>query len=166
MVMTERRLGILAGCIFVIVGAVAFMVALTIPRRMPVGIDSGVLPEIFSAALFACGVLLAAPPRSPPTGTRTPTCPTHPSRTFPPQSPRGLALFLNIVLIVGYVVSLPYLGFIISSAIFFFLQLVLLDGLSARGLVRSAVFAVVATAVIWLLFDKGFGLLLPAGILG
>lgn len=166
MIMTERRLGILAGCIFIVVGALAFMVARTIPRRMPVGIDSGVLPEIICAGLFICGVLLAAFCFFGPNSDPDEDVPNAPISNRPAPNPRALALFFNITLIVGYVVSLPYLGFILSSAIFFFFQLGLLDGWSMKGMIRRAAFAVIATGLIWLLFEKGFGMILPAGLLG
>ena len=159
--MTERGLGILAGCMFALLGAAAFVIALSIPARMPVGIDSGVLPEIFAAGLVACGLLLAstsalAPGRA--AGTRPADEKAEGSGTVP--------LVVNVVLIVGYVACLGYLGFILSSAIFLFLQISLLDDRSLPHLARHAAFAVLATILIWALFAKGFGLLLPSGMLG
>jgi len=165
--MTERGNGIVAGCVFIALGAFAYAIALTIPRRMPVGIDSGVLPEIFAAGLFVCGVLLAAfslfAPLAVPKDGETPVADDAP----PSAEPRRFALLLNIVLIIGYVATLRDLGFVVSSAIFFFLQISLLDHRGgAKGYAFRAAFAVVGTGLIWVLFEKGFGLILPSGILG
>ena len=156
--MSERAQGIVAGCVFVLAGALALAVARTIPTRMPVGIDSGVMPEIFAAGLLGCGALLAA------LSVLTP----GPSRggEGPRNQGRAVVLGLNIALVVVYVGCLRYLGFILSSALHLFLQIALLDDRRPTSLLRHAGFAVITTALIWALLERGFGLILPSGTFG
>ena len=82
------------------------------------------------------------------------------------DSSRLPLLILNMVLIAGYAALVPYLGFLIATSIFVFLQLTLLSDPGRRNHLYQAGFAVVATGLIWTIFSKGFGLILPSGLLG
>lgn len=74
--------------------------------------------------------------------------------------------WVSVILIMAYVFSLGKLGFIISSTVYLFLQMIVLSKAEKRKYMSLGLVAVIAPVVIYLIFTKVFGLMLPAGILG
>ncbi|MGI5987925.1 MAG: tripartite tricarboxylate transporter TctB family protein [Dysosmobacter sp.] len=66
-----------------------------------------------------------------------------------------------------YVVLLDPVGFILSTILYLFLQMVILSSkITKKNLVVFALISVVTSVAIYFLFTKAFYLMLPAGILG
>lgn len=75
-----------------------------------------------------------------------------------------LTVVLTLVLIAGYIAALRPLGFPIATALYLFLQFLVLTPRGGRMPVPLyAGLAVVASALIFATFRYGFDLLLPAG---
>lgn len=74
----------------------------------------------------------------------------------------------TLALMIVYAVILKPLGFLISTALFVFLQSLVLESESdtKKNRLVSIIFAVVFSIVIYLIFVRVFSLVLPAGILG
>lgn len=71
---------------------------------------------------------------------------------------------ITLALIAGYVALLGSLGFPVATAVYLFVQFIVLTPRSIRpALPAYALIAAVAAAVIFVTFRYGFGLLLPAG---
>jgi hypothetical protein len=74
---------------------------------------------------------------------------------------------LSIVIIFFYILILKRLGFILSSSLFLFFQIWLIQGkVKKRKLITFAIVSICLASCIYLLFVKGFSLILPVGILG
>lgn len=75
-----------------------------------------------------------------------------------------LTVLLTLVLIAGFIAALRPLGFPIATALYLFLQFLVLTPRGGRPpVVLYAGLAVVASALIFATFRYGFDLLLPAG---
>ncbi|WP_316863294.1 tripartite tricarboxylate transporter TctB family protein [uncultured Cohaesibacter sp.] len=171
---------IATGLLFLVLGVASYLYALTIPRRMPVGIDSGFLPELVSLAIILVSLLYigsaillyrketsrrtAARAATPQGGTEGKS--QELSSSASEDNPKRLFIFAaNFVLLVAYVGVLPLLGFILSTIPYLMMQIQLLGGeKKLKSLVFNAVFSVVTSVLIWMIFVKGFGLVLPSGL--
>jgi len=77
-----------------------------------------------------------------------------------------IRLVLEFLLLFGYLFCLKPIGFIISTMAFIFLQSILITPKENRKILLLLIVAGVCTVITYLIFVKGFKLLLPAGILG
>ena len=75
-------------------------------------------------------------------------------------------VFLMIVVVFLYVLALKPIGFLISTFVVMFLQMLLLAPKEEIRVVKFLILSVVFTIVIYILFRYGLKLILPAGILG
>jgi len=82
------------------------------------------------------------------------------------EEPHWKGILSTFVLMIAYMVLIPYVGFMITTAVYLFLQMNILTARESRKLGMFAVIAVVASVVIYFTFVKAFNLMLPAGILG
>ena len=82
------------------------------------------------------------------------------------QSGKGdlMAVLLTLVVIIGYVLIMPTLGFILSTVLYLFLQMLVLAPAEKRNYVLFAIVAVVFTAIVFVAFRVGLQQLLPRGI--
>lgn len=76
-----------------------------------------------------------------------------------------IAVVLTFVVIIGYSLILPMLGFCLSTVIYLFLQMMILAPSDKRNVVLFAIVAVVFTAFVFVAFRIGLQQLLPRGII-
>ncbi|GHV34886.1 hypothetical protein FACS1894187_06430 [Synergistales bacterium] len=72
---------------------------------------------------------------------------------------------LTILALIAYVFLFDGLGFLLSTALYLFVQITILSDAKNRRLPLFCVISVVTPTIIYFLFVKGFDLILPAGIL-
>lgn len=72
---------------------------------------------------------------------------------------------LTILALVAYVFLFEKLGFLIATALYLFSQITILGDETNRKLPLFGIVSVVTPIIVYLLFVKGLGLILPAGIL-
>ena len=70
-------------------------------------------------------------------------------------------LFWGIVVMAAYALSLDYIGFIVGSFVFCMIYSFLLG---QKNPAKLAIFAFIVTAVLFLLFFRGMGIMLPRGM--
>lgn len=71
----------------------------------------------------------------------------------------------TLVLVFAYFLVLNKLGFIISTAIYLFLQIQILSKYDEHDIKTKLIISIVVPVVVFFLFTKGFQLMLPKGIL-
>ena len=76
-----------------------------------------------------------------------------------------MAVVFTFAVIIGYILIMPVLGFILSTIIYLFLQMLILAPAEKRNYVLFAIVAVVFTAVVFVAFRVGLQQLLPRGII-
>lgn len=74
-----------------------------------------------------------------------------------------MAVVLTFAVIIGYIIIMPILGFCLSTAIYLFLQMIILAPANKRNYLLFAIVAVVFTAIVFVSFRVGLQQLLPRG---
>jgi hypothetical protein len=77
-----------------------------------------------------------------------------------------LSVLATIGLLFLYVGLLPYIGFLIATAVYLFLQMYLLAEKTERKIPMFVGISIVSSVFIYFIFKSVFYLMLPAGILG
>ena len=76
-----------------------------------------------------------------------------------------MAVVFTFAVIIGYILVMPILGFILSTVIYLFLQMLILAPAEKRNYLLFAIVAVVFTALVFVAFRIGLQQLLPRGII-
>lgn len=76
------------------------------------------------------------------------------------------SVLLSVALMAGYLILMPYLGFLIMTSIYLFLQMIVLSGKTNRRLVVFIIVSIVSSAITYYIFRSIFYVMLPPGILG
>ncbi len=72
-----------------------------------------------------------------------------------------------MLLLVGYVAAISFLGYIISSVIYIYFQILILNRRKPMHHLRYVIIAVISSATSYFLFVRIFGgVMIPAGLLG
>lgn len=74
-----------------------------------------------------------------------------------------MAVVLTFMVIIGYIILLPMLGFCLSTAIYLFLQMIILSPADKRNYVLFAIVEVVFTLLVFFAFRLGLSQPLPRG---
>src|SRR3990167_1743500 len=128
-----------------------------LPRHA--GIDAAFVPSLLSAMLCLLGVLQLLSVR----GLATAVAEVE---VEAPASSDLKTVVKTLALIVGYIALLNPVGFPIMTAIYLYLQFIVLTPLDHRvNHLVYALIAVVTSAITYLLFREAFDLMLPSGLL-
>lgn len=73
------------------------------------------------------------------------------------------AVILTLILAIAYVALLEPAGFLISSALYIFFQIIVMCPKDEIRPAKFAVISVIASAVVYFVFRNGLSLMLPAG---
>ena len=86
----------------------------------------------------------------------------------PEKNTQNRVVGLTILLIVAYIATLDFLGFIVGTFLYLTLQICLLcpKKLGIRSIVLFGIVSAVFSAAVFFIFSEFFQLLLPSGILG
>ncbi|MGH2316393.1 tripartite tricarboxylate transporter TctB family protein [Planococcus sp. SE5232] len=75
-------------------------------------------------------------------------------------------VLISLGLMIGYVILLPYIGFLIMTVIYIFLQMLILSHITHRKIWLFLLISIVTSATIYYLFRNVFYVMLPTGIIG
>ncbi len=118
--------------------------------------DAKVMPRFLGTALLVIGILQIV------RGLKV-------LRTYAPASgeEKDMKNFLLMLLVIfAYIVALRPVGFIISTVVCLFLQMMLLAPKEKVSILKFGILSVVFTVAIYYIFRYGLQLVLPMGILG
>lgn len=122
---------------------------------------AGVFPMLASATMVVAALFILIQSLRQPTeiGVHTPALePTQSEGFFQSILPRRLLIV--VLLIAGYVVAMPALGFLFSSAVFLFLSF---SYLWRKPFLISLLITLVSVVSVYLIFRKLFQVVLPGG---
>lgn len=77
-----------------------------------------------------------------------------------------LSVLSTVSLLFLYVALLPYIGFLITTSVYLFIQMFILAAKSERRIPLFAGISIVSSVLIYYIFKSVFYLMLPTGILG
>lgn len=77
-----------------------------------------------------------------------------------------VAILLTIALTAGYIFLLEAIGFLLMTAVYLFLLIIVLSPKDQRNFKTATIISISTSLIVYFLFVKGFSLLLPRGIIG
>lgn len=150
----------IAGCMLA-VGIGYLLMTTQLPHHS--GIDATFVPYLLSTLLCMLGALhLLAAVKMPQTEQGS-----HAPEETPSDPLDVKAVVKTLALIVGYIALLKSVGFPIMTAIYLYLQFIVLTPVNQKvNHVVYVLIALITSAVVYTLFREAFDLLLPSGLLG
>jgi len=154
-----KKSEVLLGIVMLSAGLLYLFLTMNLPRKGFV--DAAFVPYVLALAMCALGVLQMLAGR-------------RPSLEVPSETDAaaegGTADYRTVLktlgLIVAYIALLDPIGFPIITAIYLFVQFIVLTPADNKVNYRAyGLIAIVSSAVIFVTFRYGFDLLLPAGLL-
>lgn len=77
-----------------------------------------------------------------------------------------ISLILTVILMIGYLILLPILGFLIASILYLFLQMMIFSDWKSKKIPLYLMISIVTSAFIYYVFRNLFYVMLPSGIFG
>lgn len=150
---------LLVGAVFLVIAIVFYAMASALPASMITeGVGSDFLPKILAIGTGILAVLQCIK------GVRTMRSDiTVEEEEFKPEYWRVLS---TIVAFGIYVFVLNTVGFLISSIVYLFVQMLILAPKEKRNIPLLLVITVVFNVAVYFLFRNGLNVMLPAGFLG
>lgn len=147
--------------VFFLAAAIAiYVMAMALPPSLMGGLGSDFMPKILAVATGVLAVLQII------SGI-------HKIRIYVPEEekeeadkPEYLRVLITIVAFTLYVSLMDFIGFILTSIVYLFVQMCILATKEQRNYILFAVIAVVFNVAVYFLFRNGLHVMLPVGILG
>jgi putative tricarboxylic transport membrane protein len=146
------------GCILTVMGIWMLADAINFGRFISGGIGADFFPKIISSALILIGLLLIAG------AYQAERNPAKKNENTIKSNYREFAAVMGLLTV--YILALKPLGFILATAPFTFLLILILSPRENRSFRLFALLAVAVTVAAYFLFVKVFYVMLPQGILG
>lgn len=77
-----------------------------------------------------------------------------------------LPVIITLGLMIGYFILIPILGFLIMTALYLFLQMLVLSHKSNRKIWLFVIISIATSALVYFIFRSVFYVMLPTGIIG
>lgn len=157
----------LTGGLVVGLGVALFLASNAVKDFASVGVGSAFLPRLVAFVLLLSGLVILSQGlrRNTPTQSSSEEESTVESDT--PKVFGGLpGVALTVALMLAYLILLDTLGFLIASAAYVFLQILVLSKDAPRRLLSFALSAVIPALLAYFLFVNVFQISLPVGFLG
>ncbi len=163
----NRYKDIISGIVVLIVAVVFFVAATMLDESTISTLGPEFMPQAVSVLVFGLGVINLYSCTKKLKNTPKPEKSTQekPKVTFKEWFYSHLD-WVSAALMLLYVLSMDYLGFVISSSIFCFLQMHIMTCKQKRNYIVICLVSFTLPAIIFYVFTNFFYLMLPPGILG
>ena len=152
----------ITGAVVLCFGIVLFCLSYTINEMTISGIGAESMPRLVAVVFGISGIIMMSAGIRP----KASPAPEESSKKNDKAANGYLLVTLNILLFLIYLYALEDIGFLLTTPVYLFLQMMLLSG---PGENRPGLFALVSMLTSlgsYYLFLKAFQIILPAGILG
>lgn len=164
----QKYRDIVTGCILLLLSAALFRASQNIQDFASIGVGANFLPLLTAVLFLLIGFTIVIE------SFRKPKLKETISETSDTQEEAndkavfgGLpSVFLSILLMVIYFLSLEKLGFLISTMMYVFLQIQVLEKNKTRNHRLFLITTLISVVVLYFLFANVFDISLPAGVLG
>lgn len=152
--MTEKKKNIICSIFFFLLGAFLFYQSLPIKPLVGKDLGSGYVPKIVAITIMIISLIEA-------------------TISFKKKNEKGTEEassdrcggMLTICCICSYVALFGKLGFIISTAVYLFIQMIILSTKTNKKMLLFGIISIISTLVIYIVFNNIIGMQLPGGIL-
>ena len=151
---------VILGCVTLALSIAYLVIAQQIktrPKMVPSYANSRIVPTLLGIVLLVLSILLIAQ------GLRNMRQPADEAAEKKLGRMDILSITLTFAVMLLYAVTLPYLGFILATILYLFLQFIILAPKEKRNLPLFAVIAVGFTALVFVAFRVGLSQMLPRG---
>ncbi|PKL24613.1 MAG: tripartite tricarboxylate transporter TctB family protein [Spirochaetae bacterium HGW-Spirochaetae-3] len=152
--MDNRWRDIICAVLFIAFGVFMFVVSTGIDPIVANDVGSGFVPRIIAGAIVALAVVLLV----------LSVLKKRVARTEKADEDLKGGVF-TVLALAAYVFLFDRLGFLVSTALYLFVQMTILSNRENRKFKLFAVLALVVPALIYLIFTNLFDMALPAGII-
>lgn len=155
--MTNKQRDILCSAIFLVFGIGMFYLSFGIKHRITSDVGSGYVPKFIAICIIAAAgakLILSLKDKSTSSGKKE-------ASEF--DLPGGIG---TVALMLMYMMALEPVGFILSSAVYLFLQILLMSNKDNRKPVLFAVISIVLPVAVYALFNYVIKMPLPKGVFG
>jgi putative tricarboxylic transport membrane protein len=152
--MTDRKRNLIVSFVFMAFGIFLFIESMSIKQMMKNDVGSGFFPKIIAGAIIVMSLIRLIVTLSEPVGEKK-------------KSNSDMAGgWLSILLVGIYVATFKPVGFIVSTIIYLFLQMLVLTPKDKRNIPQLAIIAIIAPLFIYVMFVYALNTPLPKGIFG
>ncbi len=152
--MTERVKNIICSVTFILFGTGMFFEAIKIKPLMGRDLGSGFMPKLIAIAIIATAV-----------ATLVMALRKHPAQATDKKDTDIKGGLLTIACIAAYVVLYDTLGFLVSTFLYLFTQILILSNDKNRKIPLFFTIAIATSIIVYVLFVYVIGMPLPTGIL-
>lgn len=151
--MTDKKRNIVTSLLFLAFGVFLFVQSMGIKHMMKNDVGSGFFPKVIGVAMIVVSIVRLIMALRETEGE---------AKKSNSDMMGGLA---TIILIAAYVLAFNAVGFLISTAVFLFLEMLILTPAEKRNIPLLLVISIVAPIAIYALFTYAISSPLPKGIL-
>lgn len=157
----QRYRDVIAGAVFLAISAVMFWLTFYFKRLTLTKIGSDFVPKIVFGMLMVLSIVLIVQSLQ-----KLKHQPKSNTEAEAQKSSGQSRVWITLILIAAYIAMMSYLGFMISTVLYLFIQFAVLAEKGSRRYGLFAIIAVLTASITYVVFLKVFQLMLPAGILG
>lgn len=154
---------LLAGALMLGLGLILFITSFSIPAGASLGLGPSFMPRLMSGVLVLFGILICLD------GVRTIRLEKEESNIRENMQGDYKSVLLTLVFLLAYILLMKPVGFVLATTGYIAAQILLFSrkmNITKQMKIKYLILSGVSSVVIYLIFTKGFSLLLPAGILG
>lgn len=166
----EKVKDLAAGAVLLGLGLVLLITSFSIPQGASLGLGPSFMPRLMSGVLVFFGVLIGLEGMN----KKYPSEDGDEGKQEAGQEKDAKdtkAVVLSLALLLAYILLMKPVGFVLSTTGYIMAQILVFThkteaGKGAKAKLTYLTVSAASSVVIYLIFTKGFSLLLPAGILG
>lgn len=173
--MARKYEGIAIGTFLAAFSIFMYVSTFSIKKLTESSIGSQFVPQLVAGGIFICSVILIATEWKKIKAVSDESARLTAEASKPVQSEESAlaeepanykSVTVTVLLIIGYMLLLPYVGFLIMTALYLVGQMLLLTERSKWKVGRFSIIAIVTSLFIYYIFRSVFHVMLPMGILG
>ncbi len=157
--MTQKNKDLLASLIFFAFGMFIYIMAIPIETILDKDLGSGFMPKVVAVAIMVTSLSKAV------TVLLNKNSDYCNKKIAKKEDSDFMGGVLTIVALAAYVLLFDFLGFILSTGLYLFAQIVILSGKEKFKLVPTLAISICAPVIIYVLFVYAISMPLPNGIL-
>jgi putative tricarboxylic transport membrane protein len=153
---SSRSENLIIFIILMLMSVVLMFGAFSIPAGGELGVGASFLPKIISVALGLCAIGFLV---------QFLRMEREKDQLKKINKNAVLRFFLSLGLLIMYASLLKPIGYMIMTVVYIFLQSQLMIPNEKRNILLAAIISIVVAVLIYFIFNKGFNIMLPPGLL-
>lgn len=164
--MVSRRIDGISGVLLLIVSIAMLVATFSFQTMTEARIGSDFMPRVIAGLLAAMSLILIVSAYRKRGGSTEECVTTATEEELEDDSKNYRTVIYSVLLMVGYLALMPFIGFLVTTAVFLFLKMWLFSDKSKKKFMIFITISIIASAVTYFVFRSIFYVMLPVGILG